>query len=77
MIPNREGWHYLALKKVSALFIGITSKNKGDIYCLNCLHSFRTKIKIESHKKVRKNKDFYNIMMSSEDNKILNQCQKT
>ena len=26
MIPNGEGWHYLAVKKVSALLRGITSK---------------------------------------------------
>ena len=34
---------------------GITSKNNGDFYCLNCLHSFRTKSKLESHKKVCEN----------------------
>ena len=45
MIPNKvqEGrWHYLAVKKLSALLHGITSKHKGDFYCLNCLHFFRT-----------------------------------
>ena len=44
-------WHYLAAKKLSLLLKGITSKNNGDFYCLNCLHSFRTKNKLESHKK--------------------------
>ena len=58
MIPNGEGWHYLAVKKLSALSIGTTSKHKGDFYCLNCLHSFRTKSKVKSHKKVCQNKDF-------------------
>ena len=44
MIKNREKqWHYLALKTLSALLRGITSKNNGDFYCLNCLNSFRTK----------------------------------
>ena len=37
MTPNGEGWHHLAVKKVSALLIGMTSKHKGDFHCLNCL----------------------------------------
>ena len=37
MIPNGEGWYYLAVKKLSVLIKGITSKHKGDFYCLNCL----------------------------------------
>ena len=42
-----EGWwYYLAVKRLSALLRGITSKNNGDFYCLNCLHSFRTKNKL-------------------------------
>ena len=40
---------------------------KTNFYCLNCLHSFRTKIKFKSHKKVcKKNKDFCGIVMPSE-----------
>ena len=43
MIMNKEeGWHYLALKRPSALLGGITSKRYGDFHYLNCLHSFRT-----------------------------------
>ena len=49
MITNREGWHYIAKKKLPALLTGITSKQNDDEYCLNCLHSFRTKNKLESH----------------------------
>ena len=47
--------------------------------CLDCLHSFATKNKIESHKKVCENKDFCNIVPPSEDTKILefNQYQKS
>ena len=71
MISDGEKWHYLALQKLSALLKGITSKNNGDFYCLNCLHSFKTKNKPESHKKVRENKDFYNVTMRSEDTRIL------
>ena len=44
MIPNGEKqWHYLPVKKLSTLLRGITSKNNGDFYCLNGIHSFRTK----------------------------------
>ena len=72
-------WHYLAVKKFSALLRRITSKNNGDFYCLNCLRSFRTKNKLESHKKVCENKNFCYEIMPSEDTKILefNQYQKS
>ena len=42
MISNGEGWHYLAVKKLSALLRGITS---------NFPHSFATENKREYHKK--------------------------
>ena len=58
MIPNGEGWHYLAVKKLSALLKGITSKRKDTFYCLNCLHCSRTK-----------NKDFCYTIMTSKDTK--------
>ena len=73
MIPNGEGWHYLAVKKLSALLRGITSKHHGDFYCLNCLHLFATENKRESHKKVCEYKAFCNVVMPSEDFKILDQ----
>ena len=38
---------------------------------MNCLHSFRTKHKLVSHKKVCENKDFCNVNMPSRDTKIL------
>ena len=36
MIPNKEkeGWHYLAVKKLSTLLRGITSKHHENFYCL-------------------------------------------
>ena len=53
MIPNeeKEGWHYLAVKKLSALLRVITSKHHGDFSCLNCLHFFRKENNLKSHKK--------------------------
>ena len=76
MTPNGEGWHYLAVKKLSALLGGKTSRNNGDFHWLNCLHLFRTKRKLESHKKYVKIKIF---VIPSEDIKILefNQYQKS
>ena len=53
IIPNeeKEGSHFLAVKKISVLLHRKTSKHKRDFYCLNCLHSFRT----ENSKKTQKN----------------------
>ena len=64
-------WHYLEVKKLSALLLRITSKTNGDFYCLNCLHSFRIENKHKSHEKVCKNKDFCGIVMPSEKDNIL------
>ena len=66
-------------KKISAILRGVTSKNNVYFYCLNCLHSFRTKNKLEPHKKVCQNKEFFNVVMSSEETKILqfNQYHKS
>ena len=44
---------------------GITSKRCGDFYCLNFLHFFRAKNKLESHTRVYENKDFCNVIMLS------------
>ena len=71
MISNGKRWQYLAVKKPSALLRGITSKNNGDFYCLNCLHSFGTKNKLKSHKIACENKDYRSIIMLSEDKNIL------
>ena len=46
MTPNKVGWHYLAVKKLSALLRRITSKDSGNFYCLNYLYSFRTEKQI-------------------------------
>ena len=72
MIPNQEGLHCLAIKKLSPLLREIRSKHVGDFYCLNCLHLFRTKNKLE-------NKDFCDVVIASEDTKIseFNQYQKS
>ena len=46
MIPKgeKEGWNYIAIKKLLALLRGIASKHYGDFYCLNCFHSYQNLI---------------------------------
>ena len=68
MITDGEKWHYLAVKNLCALFKGITSKDKGDFYRLNC---FLTENNLEKHKKVCENHDYCYVEMPKEDNKIL------
>ena len=71
MIIDGKKWHYLAVKKLSALLKGITSKHKGDFYCLNCFHSYRTENKIKKHYDVCKNHDYCYVEIPEENNKIL------
>ena len=75
MITHDEKWHYLAVK-IYVLLRGITSKHDDDFYCLNCFHSFRTKNKLEPYKTLYENKDFYGVIMPSEDTNILQFNQK-
>ena len=58
MITDSKKWHYLTVKKLSALFCNITSKKNGDFYYLNCLHSFKTKNKLKEHENVCKNHNY-------------------
>ena len=71
VITDGEKWHYLAVKKLSTLLKGITSKHKGDFYCLNCFNSYSTKEKLKKHRSVCENHDYCYVEMSEKDNKIL------
>ena len=51
MISNGKNWHYLAVKSLSRLLRGISSNHNSDYYCLNCFHSYRTKINLMYIKK--------------------------
>ena len=42
---------------------GITSKHKGDSYCLNCVHSYPSKEPLEKHMKVCEDNDYCYIEM--------------
>ena len=70
MITDGEKWHYVAVKSLSALFRGITSKHEGDFYCLNCFQSYTTENKLKKHKKVCENHDYCYVEIPEEDNKI-------
>ena len=79
MMTDGKKWYYLAVKSLSALFKGITSKQKGDFYCLNWFHSYTTENKLKKHKKVCENHDYCYVEMPEEDNKIskYNQGEKS
>ena len=79
MITDGKNWHYLAVKKLSALLRGITCNNNGDFYCLNCFCSYTTENKHKKHKKVCENHDYCYAEMPEGDNKILkyNQGEKS
>ena len=71
MITDGEKWHYLVVKNVSGLLKGITSTHEKDFYCLNCFHFYRTKNKLESHKKICENHDYCHVEMPTKDNNII------
>ena len=71
MITDDGKWHYLAVRKLSALLRGITSKHEADFYCLNCFHSYSAKEKLEKNKGVCQNHGYCYVEMPKEDNKIL------
>ena len=63
MISDGKKWHYLTVRSLSALLEGITSKHKGDSYCLNCFHLYRAKESLVKHTKVCEDKDYCYIEM--------------
>ena len=71
IIDNNENWHYLAVKKISRLFRGITSNNNGELYCLNCMHSFRTDNALKKHERLCDNHDYCQLAMPSKNKNIL------
>ena len=59
MINNGEKWHYTAVTRLSGLFRGIPSNHNGDFYCLNCFRVYTKKDKLEAHKKICENHDYW------------------
>ena len=58
MISDAGKYHYLTVRRLSALLKGVTSNHNGDFYCLNCFHSYRTKGSLKMHNNVCENNDF-------------------
>ena len=71
MITDGEKWHYLVVKNLSGLFKGMTSNHYGDFYCSNCFHSYRTKNKLEAHKKICESHYYCHVEMPTKDNNII------
>ena len=59
------------MKSLSALLRRITSTINGDFYCLNCLHSYRTKDKLKNHENAFKDHNYCYTEIPNENNKIL------
>ena len=78
-ITDGKKWHYLAVKSLSALFRGITSKHEGEFYYLNCFQSYTTENKLKKHNKGNENHDYCYVEMPEKDNRILkyNQGEKS
>ena len=55
LTTDGEKRHYLAVKRLSALFRGITGNNNGDFYCFQ---SYNTENKLKKPKKVCENHDY-------------------
>ena len=78
MISNEENWHYLVVKNLPGLLREITSNHNED-FCLNCFLSYRTKNKLEAHKKICENNKYCHVEMPTKDNNIIkhNQGEKS
>ena len=71
MITDGEKWHYPTVKNLSGLLRGITSTHYGDFHCLNCFRSYRTKSKLELHKKICENHDYCKVEMPAKGSNII------
>ena len=83
IITLGEKWHYTAskskptedgfirpTKNLPRLFRGITLNHDGDLYCLNCLNSFRTDNALKKHEMLCENNDYCCVKMRTKLNKI-------
>ena len=53
-----------------ALFRRTTSNHHGDVYCLNCFHSYKTHNKLKKHERLCNNPDYCRVDMPKEHEKI-------
>ena len=59
------------MKNLPGLLRIITSTHKEYFHCLNCFHSYRTRNKLEAHKKICENHDYCHVEMPTKDNNII------
>ena len=71
MITDGKKWHYLVVNNLSRLLRGLTSNHNADFYCLNCFRSYRTKNKLEAHKKICENHDYCHVEMTIKGNNTI------
>ena len=71
MIPNGERWLYLEAEKLSALLEGITSKRLAVIFIVWIAFILSQQKRKQSQTRNCENKNFCNVIMLSEDTKIL------
>ena len=72
-----QQWHYLAVKKLSALLRGVMSKYYSDFYSLDCILSLEQKANLNRIGKLCENEEFCHEFVPSEDIKEFNQNQKS
>ena len=51
----------MALYSIDYQVRAVTGNNNGGFYCLNCFHAYRTKNKLETHKKICENHDYCHV----------------
>ena len=69
-IPTDDGYMY-PLKSIKRLLRGQSSKHDGDFYCMNYLHSFRSKNALKNHERLCNDHDYCEIIMPQKDKNIL------
>ena len=70
MITDGEKWH-LVVNNLSRLLRGINSNHHDGFFCLNSFHSYRTKNKLEAHKKICENHDYCHVEMPIKGNNTI------
>ena len=68
---TREKQIILLIISNGEMITGITSNHKEDFYCLNCFHLYRTKNKLEAHKRICENRDYCRVEMPTKDNNTI------
>ena len=71
MITDGEKWYYLAVKKLSALLLGVTLKHVWRILLLKFFSLIQHRKELKKHYNVCKSYDYCYVEMPKEDNNIL------